>query len=95
MSFLSNARDKAIEMSERLPTLRYIGWDFVYDKDKEWIVFYLNRWICGAFSLPLSYGGWRKRTFSELEDWIKKDEKWEILARLTPHPQPGTELWSS
>jgi len=30
--------DKAIEMSERLPTLRYIGWDFVYNKDKEWIV---------------------------------------------------------
>ena len=30
--------DKAIEMSERLPTLRYIGWDFVYDKDGEWIV---------------------------------------------------------
>ena len=29
---------KAIEMSERLPTLRYIGWDFVYDKDGEWIV---------------------------------------------------------
>ena len=30
--------DKAIEMAERLPTLRYIGWDFVFDKDKEWIV---------------------------------------------------------
>lgn len=30
--------DKAFEMSERLPTLRYIGWDFVYDKDGEWIV---------------------------------------------------------
>ena len=30
--------DKAIEMAERLPSLRYIGWDFVYDKDKEWIV---------------------------------------------------------
>ena len=30
--------DKAFEMAERLPTLRYIGWDFVYDKDKEWIV---------------------------------------------------------
>ena len=30
--------DKAIEISERLPTLRYIGWDFVYDKDNEWIV---------------------------------------------------------
>jgi len=30
--------DKAVEMSRRLPTLRYIGWDFVYDKDGEWIV---------------------------------------------------------
>ena len=30
--------DKAIDLAERLPTLRYIGWDFVYDKDKEWIV---------------------------------------------------------
>ena len=30
--------DKAFELSERLPTLRYIGWDFVYDKDGEWIV---------------------------------------------------------
>ena len=30
--------DKAIEMAERVPTLRYVGWDFVYDKDKEWIV---------------------------------------------------------
>ncbi|MBP3789158.1 MAG: hypothetical protein J6I52_06010 [Prevotella sp.] len=25
-------------MAERLPTLRYIGWDFAYDKDGEWIV---------------------------------------------------------
>ena len=30
--------EKAVKMAERLPTLRYIGWDFVYDKDKEWIV---------------------------------------------------------
>ena len=30
--------DKAIEMAERVPTLRYVGWDFVYNKDKEWIV---------------------------------------------------------
>ena len=30
--------NKAIEMAERVPTLRYIGWDFAYDKDKEWIV---------------------------------------------------------
>lgn len=30
--------EKAVKMAVRLPTLRYIGWDFVYDKDKEWIV---------------------------------------------------------
>jgi len=30
--------DKAIELAERLPTLRYIGWDFVYNKDGEWII---------------------------------------------------------
>ena len=29
---------KAIELAECMPTLRYIGWDFAYDKDKEWIV---------------------------------------------------------
>ena len=29
---------RAIEMAELVPTLRYVGWDFVYDKHKEWIV---------------------------------------------------------
>ena len=52
------------------------------EKDKEWIVFYLNRWICAAFSLPLGYGGWRKRTIKELTDWIKKEEKWETGIRM-------------
>ena len=47
------------------------------EKDKEWTVFYLNRWVCGAFSLPLGLGGWRKRTINELSDWIKKEEKWD------------------
>lgn len=52
------------------------------EKDKEWTVFYLNRWICAAFSLPLGYGGWRKRTIRELTDWIKKEEKWEVGIRM-------------
>lgn len=47
------------------------------EKNKEWTVFYLNRWICAAFSLPLSFGGWRKRSVRELTSWINKDEKWE------------------
>lgn len=52
------------------------------EKDKEWTVFYLNRWICGAFSLPLGLGGWRKRTVKELTGWIKKEEKWDIGIRM-------------
>ena len=46
------------------------------EKDKEWTVFYLNRWICGAFSIPLGFGGWRKRNIRELNSWINKDVKW-------------------
>lgn len=49
------------------------------EKDKEWTVFYLNRWICAAFAIPLGYGGWRKRTLRELNDWINKiEDKWDI-----------------
>ena len=52
------------------------------EKDKSWTVFYLNRWICAAFSLPLNFGGWRKKTISELSGWMIKDEKWEIGIRM-------------
>ena len=52
------------------------------EKDREWTIFYLNRWICAAYNLPLGYGGWRKRTFLELESWIKKEEKWDIGIRI-------------
>ena len=48
------------------------------EKDKEWTVFYLNRWICAAFSLPLGLGGWRKTTVKDLTRWIQKEQKWEI-----------------
>ncbi len=52
------------------------------EKDKEWTVFYLNRWICGAFSIPLGFGGWRKRDIRELSSWINKDEKWTTGIRM-------------
>lgn len=48
------------------------------EKNKEWTVFYLNRWLCAAFSLPLSTGGWRKRDIKELTDWINKKSEWEL-----------------
>lgn len=52
------------------------------EKNKEWTVFYLNRWICGAFSIPLGFGGWRKRDIRELSSWINKDEKWTTGIRM-------------
>lgn len=36
-----------------------------------WTVYYLNRWICLRSNLPLSYGGWRHKTPSELLKWTK------------------------
>jgi hypothetical protein len=35
-------------------------------------VYYLNRWICVKFDLPLSYGGWRSKKPDDLLRWIKK-----------------------
>lgn len=52
------------------------------EKNKEWTVFYLNRWICAAYSLPLSLGGWRKREIGELNDWMIKEFKWELGIRM-------------
>lgn len=52
------------------------------EKDREWTVFYLNRWICAAFSLPLGFGGWRRRDIRELNSWINKDVRWETGIRM-------------
>lgn len=52
------------------------------EKNKEWTVFYLNRWICAAFSIPLGFGGWRKRDTKDLSDWIIKEQKWDIGIRM-------------
>lgn len=39
---------------------------------KSWNVYYLNRWLCVFFRLPLDYGNWRPRKPSELMKWFKK-----------------------
>lgn len=39
-------------------------------RGEDWIVFYMNRWLCVHGSLPLSYGGWRKLTINELNKWL-------------------------
>ncbi len=34
-------------------------------------VFYLNRWLCMKFNLPLAYGGWKSKKIEEILKWIK------------------------
>ncbi len=41
-------------------------------KGEKKTVYYLNRWICVRFELPLSYGGWRSKKPDELLRWTKK-----------------------
>jgi hypothetical protein len=35
-------------------------------------VYYLNRWLCVKFDLPLNYGGWRPKKPHELLKWTKR-----------------------
>lgn len=41
------------------------------EKGQIWDVYYLNRWLCVKFDLPLSYGGFRHKNPDELIRWIK------------------------
>ena len=66
---------KAIEMSERLPTLRYIGWDFVYDKDGEWIVMEGNE-NAGISSSQLIHHRGLREEFEQLIGYHYAKEYW-------------------
>ena len=39
------------------------------NKDKSYVVFYLNRLLCVHFGLPLGYGGWREKKLKDLISW--------------------------
>ncbi len=66
---------KAIEMSKRLPTLRYIGWDFVYDKDEEWIVMEGNE-NSGISSSQLIHHRGMREEFEQLIGYHPTKEYW-------------------
>lgn len=40
-------------------------------KNQKHQVFYLNRWLCMKFNLPLAYGGWKSKKQDELLKWTK------------------------
>lgn len=39
------------------------------NKNKKFVVFYLNRLLCVQFGLPLGYGGWREKKIRDLIAW--------------------------
>jgi hypothetical protein len=39
------------------------------NKNKKFVVFYLNRLLCVQFGLPLGYGGWREKKIKDLIMW--------------------------
>lgn len=41
-------------------------------KGQKKIIYYLNRWLCVKFDLPLNYGGWRPKKPDELLRWTRK-----------------------
>lgn len=42
----------------------------VIQNNKNWIVFYYNRWICVKFKLPFVYGGWKPTTAEKLNECL-------------------------
>ncbi len=47
------------------------------NKNKKFVVFYLNRLLCVQFGLPLGYGGWREKKIKELIVWQEHGGKEE------------------
>ena len=47
------------------------------NKEKSYVVFYLNRLLCVHFGLPLGYGGWREKKLKDLIDWQEHGAKQE------------------
>ncbi len=43
-------------------------------KNSEESIFYLNRWLCVRFNLPLAYGGWKKMNPDKLNDLLTKTQ---------------------
>lgn len=41
-------------------------------RGQHWMVFYLNRWLCLLFGLPLGSGGWRPQKVSDLCRWTER-----------------------
>lgn len=52
------------------------------NKNREYVVFYLNRLVCVHFDLPLGYGGWREKSPLHISKWIEQGKSAEKEVRF-------------
>ena len=62
-----NEDERLIEVLRICITARYLEKRLISQNNKEWYVFYLNRWICVKYDLPLEYGGWKPININKLK----------------------------
>lgn len=44
-------------------------------RGQTWTLFYLNRWLCVHFNLPLQFGGWRPQRVVTLDRWLNEGHR--------------------
>lgn len=73
---LSKGRDcEILELLIKCVSDRYLEKRFVEHGEK-YVIFYLNRWLCVYFHLPLAYGGWKAMKIERAAKLL--DEKFAI-----------------
>ena len=51
---------------------RYLEKRVINSEQESITVFYLNRWLCVYFDLPLAYGGWKRCSISNVQKMCHK-----------------------
>lgn len=59
--------EKMLEILRICISARYLEKRVISQNNKEWFVFYLNRWICVKYNLPLGYGGWKQININKFQ----------------------------
>ena len=57
-----------IDILGRCVASNYLEKRTIGHQSEEYIVFYINRWLCVHYGLPLSYGGWKPLSAMQARD---------------------------
>lgn len=58
--------DKVMDILGRCVASNYLEKTQVTQSARDYTVFYLNRWLCVHYALPLGYGGWKALSLSQV-----------------------------